>query len=124
MKRFGELVYSRDNVPEKAASKAESHTPRIEAPERVRKGEAFEVKVSVGPHPSTPQHSIMWIDLYFYEEGRGFNPIHIARIEFSPGYTEPVASVVVKLEKSGVLYAVGYCNLHGLWEARKSIVVE
>ncbi|MEM4946415.1 MAG: desulfoferrodoxin family protein, partial [Archaeoglobaceae archaeon] len=31
------------------------------------------------------------------------------------------ASFKLKLNKSGVLYALAYCNLHGLWENRAEI---
>ena len=123
MKRFGDLVYTPEQAPQEVISKAETHTPKIEAPDKVKAGEPFEVKVSVGPHVMEPQHYIGWVELYYYEEGRQYNPIFVGKVEFTT-YTEPKATFTLKLQKSGVLYAISYCNLHGLWENRKEIKVE
>jgi superoxide reductase len=30
----------------------------------------------------------------------------------------------MKVKKPGVLHAVSYCNIHGLWESEKNIDVE
>ncbi|KSW11382.1 desulfoferrodoxin [Pyrodictium occultum] len=122
-KAFGELIYTRE-AGGPAASKAETHAPKIEAPEKVRKGEPFNVTIKVGPHPNEVQHSIRRLEIWFQEEGRAFNPIHIATIDLEPVYAEPEITITIKLEKSGTLYALGYCNLHGLWESRKEIKVE
>lgn len=124
MKAFGNLIYTPETASGEAISKVESHTPRIEAPSKVKANEVFEVEIKVGPHSSTVEHSIRRIELYFYEEGRKFNPILLASIDLTPVYTEPDIKITLKLKKSGVLYVIGYCNLHGLWEARKEIIVE
>jgi len=124
MKRFGDLIYSPETVEGEVAKKAESHTPKIEAPASAKAGEAFKVTVRVGPHPNTVEHSIRWVELYYYEEGRPFNPVFLGRVQFAPGYMEPEATFTLKLQKSGVLYALAYCNLHGVWESRKEIKVE
>ncbi len=121
--KFGELIYT-EEASGPAAAKKETHMPRIEAPDRVRKGEPFRVTIRVGPHPNEAAHSIRRVELWFTEEGRQFNPIHIATIFLEPGYGEPEVTVTVKLEKSGTLHALAYCNLHGVWEARKEIRVE
>lgn len=123
-KPFGDIIYSQEKAPQEVISKAETHTPKIEAPDKVKAGEPFEVKIFVGPHPNEVQHSIRWIELYFYEEGRAYNPIFIARIDLAPVYAEPDVKLKIKLQKSGTLYALEYCNLHGVWEARKEIKVE
>ncbi len=124
MKRFGELIYTPETASGEAISKVETHTPKIEAPDKVKAGEVFKVKVSIGPHPNKVEHSIRWLELYFAEEGRAFNPILLGRVFWTPGYAEPVVEFNIKLSKSGVLYAIAYCNLHGLWESRKEIKVE
>ncbi len=124
MKSLGELIYSQERAPGEAITKVETHTPKIEAPDVVKPNEAFEVKIFVGPHPNTVEHSIRRIELYFYEEGRSFNPIRLATVELEPVYSEPDIKFKIKLKKGGVIYAVEYCNLHGLWEARKEIKVE
>ncbi len=123
-RKFGELIYTPETASGEAISKVESHTPKIEAPDKVRAGEPFTVKITVGPHPNTVEHSIREIHLYFYEEGRAFNPVHIGSARFAPEYMEPQLVVTLRLKKSGTLYALAYCNLHGVWEARKEIIVE
>ncbi len=119
-----ELIYTVGSARGEALSKVESHTPRIEAPDVVKKGEVFRVKVSVGPHPNTLEHSIRYIELYFEEEGRAFNPVLIGRYELTPVYSEPVVEAYLKLQKSGKLIALEYCNLHGLWENYRDVRVE
>ena len=123
-KKFGDLIYTQEEAPEQAISKAETHTPKIEAPDTVKAGEPFIVKIKVGPHEMKSHHSIRYVELWFAEEGRPFNPVKVATVIWEPEYTVAEASVAVTLKKSGVLYAISYCNLHGLWEARKEIKVE
>jgi len=123
MKSFRELIYSPETASEEVISKVKTHTPRIEAPDIVKANQLFELRVSVGPHPSTVEHSIRRIEVYFYEEGRQFNPVHLATITLTPVYTEPDVKLTLKLEKSGAIYAIEYCSLHGLWESGKEIKV-
>jgi len=120
---FGELIYTPERASGEAVSKIESHTPKIEAPDNVKADQPFEIKVSVGPHPNTVEHSIRRIEVYLYEDGRSFNPILLASATLTPVYTQPTVKITLALKKSGTLYAVEYCNLHGLWEARKKITV-
>ncbi|MEM0015220.1 MAG: class II SORL domain-containing protein [Zestosphaera sp.] len=121
MKNFSELIYSPERASGEAITKVETHTPKIEAPEVVKANEPFEVRVFVGPHPNVVEHSIRRVELYFYEEGRPFNPVRLAAVELEPVYSEPDIRFKVKVRKGGVIYAVEYCNLHGLWEARKEV---
>ncbi len=123
MKKFSELLYGPEVEDKLAISKKESHTPRIEAPKEVKAGEPFTVRVYVQGHPNTVQHSFRWFELYFYEEGREFNPIFIARAGLTPEISEQEASFKIKLNKSGILYVLAYCNLHGVWENRIEIKV-
>lgn len=118
--------------------KGEKHVPVIEAPEKVKAGELFEVRVGVGkeiPHPNKMEHHISWIQLY-YKAADGVFLIELADFSFkahgavldvaAPGvaFCEPEGSVSVKLAQSGTLVALSYCNLHGLWESSKEITVE
>ncbi len=118
--------------------KSEKHVPVIEAADKVKKGEAVKVSVTVGkeiPHPNTTEHHISWIELYFLPRGEKF-PYQVVRLEFnahgaspqgpntSTVYTAPTASVEFKTEKSGTLIASSYCNIHGLWDYFKEISVE
>ncbi|MEM1957440.1 MAG: class II SORL domain-containing protein [Archaeoglobaceae archaeon] len=123
MKKFSELIYSYEVEDKLAISKRENHTPKIEAPKEVKAGEAFLVRIYIQGHPNTIQHSFRWIELYVYEEGREFNPIFVARAELTPEISEQEATFKVKLNKSSVIHAVAYCNLHGVWESRQEIKV-
>lgn len=128
--KFAEMIQSAD-------WKTEKHVPVIEAPESVKAGDSFVVKVSVGkeiPHPNTTEHHIRWIKLYFMPEGGKF-AYDLGSSEFSahgesaaganqgPAYSEPVMALGVKLNVSGTLTAVAYCNIHGLWESSQTIKV-
>ncbi len=115
--------------------KNEKHVPVIEIPENIQKGEVFNVEVAVGKeiaHPNTTEHFINWISLYFKPEN-GAAAIHIGKAEFvahgesakganqGPAYTEPSAVFKVKLDEPGTLFAVSYCNIHGLWESEVKV---
>lgn len=124
MKRLGELYQSGD-------FKGEKHVPVIHAPERVKKGDNIELNANIGeeiPHPNTLEHHILWIKLYFQPQGVKF-PVEIGSYNFSSHgeygtFTEPYVTVKFKAEKSGTIMATSYCNIHGLWESSKEIVVE
>ncbi|MDK2896612.1 MAG: superoxide reductase [Candidatus Atribacteria bacterium] len=130
MSNFGDLFQSAD-------WKQEKHAPVIEGPDEVKKGETFQLQVSVGkeiPHPNTTEHHIRWIEVYFLADGEKF-PIELGRAEFTahgestegpnqgPACTEPGVVLRAQLTKSGTLCATSYCNIHGLWVSQKSIKV-
>jgi superoxide reductase len=116
--------------------KTEKHVPAIDAPETVKVNEAFDVTVQVGKeiaHPHTSVHFIEWISLYLVEEGK---PAYaLGRFEFSAhgasaegadksgAYADPKVTVKIGLAKSATLKAVSYCNIHGLWEGEKAVLV-
>jgi superoxide reductase len=115
--------------------KAEKHVPVIECPDQVKADELFEVKVSLGkeiPHPNTTEHHIRWISLFFHPDGAKFT-YQVGRYEFSahgesvegankgPVYTHHEVTASLKISKQGVLYALAYCNIHGLWQSAKEI---
>ena len=58
------------------------------------------------------------------EEGRPYNPIHVATFDMGPTYGEPKVTFRMRLQKKSKLWVLSYCNLHGLWEASKEIAVE
>jgi len=118
--------------------KKEKHAPVIEAAEKVKKGEALSVKVSVGKeiaHPNTTAHHIRWIEVYFLPSGEKF-PYQVGRFEFashgesgkgpdtSTVYTSPEVNLKFKTEASGAILASSYCNIHGLWQSSKDVIVE
>ena len=122
---------------QKADWKKEKHVPAVECPEEVKAGELFEVKVSLGKeiaHPNTTEHHIRWISLYFHPEGEKFT-YDVGYFEFNahgesvqgpnqgPIYTHHEIAFSMKINKPGTLYALSYCNIHGLWEYAKEIKV-
>lgn len=131
MSDFKELYQSAD-------WKKEKHVPVIEAPDKVKKGEFFNLRVTVGKevtHPNKTEHHIRWIAVYFHPQGEKF-PSQIGRTEFtshgesaqgpdtSTIYTHHQVTLAFKTDKPGIIYAAGYCNIHGLWENSKPISVE
>lgn len=105
----------------------EKHVPYIEAPESVKKGEPFEVTIIVGkdvPHPNTIEHHIKWIQVYAVIEGRPYNPVHVATFDLGPTFAEPKVTFKMKLDTNAILFALEYCNIHGLWENSKEIKVQ
>jgi superoxide reductase len=117
--------------------KTEKHAPVITGPDKINKGQVLEVEVSVGKqiaHPNTTEHHIKFIELYFLATGEKF-PAQLARFEFnahgesvqgpntSTIFSEPKATLVFRTEKSGVIMAIAYCNIHGLWKSEKEIKV-
>jgi superoxide reductase len=122
--KFGDLIYTFDAAAGEALGKRESHTPKIEAPARVKPDELFDLKVTVGPHPNTVEHAIRWIMVAFEEEGRAFNPVYLGKASFNAVTTQPEVTLKVRLAKGGVIHAVEYCNLHGLWAGKKEIKIQ
>ncbi len=117
--------------------KSEKHVPVIECADSVAAGDTLEVTVSVGKeiaHPNTTEHHIRWINLYFKPDDDKFS-YHIGSYEFNahgeaaaganqgPVYTEPSVRAGFKANKTGTIFAVSYCNIHGLWESSKQVKV-
>jgi len=111
--------------------KGEKHVPVIHVPDKIKEGEEFELKVSIGDairHPNTLEHHICWIKVFYVEKDGKF-PVELATFNFQAhgeagAFTEPVGVTRIKLHTSGKIYAVSYCNIHGLWESSKDITVE
>ncbi|MCT4617989.1 MAG: class II SORL domain-containing protein [Marinisporobacter sp.] len=124
MNNLGQMIQSGD-------WKGEKHVPIIHASEKIEKEALTEIKVSIGDaikHPNTMEHHISWFKLFFLPENGKF-PIELGTFEFRAHgegniFDEPCVSTYAKFEKSGTLYALSYCNLHGLWESSKEIIVE
>ncbi|WP_457569515.1 class II SORL domain-containing protein [Desulfurobacterium sp.] len=91
------------------------HTPVIEAPAKVKKGEWFDVKVVVGKdiaHPNTKEHWIQFISLWA-------DNFIVGRATLEPEVAASEVTFKVRLEKDAVLTAQAYCNLHGLWHSEE-----
>jgi len=99
--------------PEPAGKR--KHTPVIEAPAKVKKGEWFEVRVVVGkdiPHPNTREHWIEHISLWAGD-------FLAARADLEPERAASEVVFKIKLEETTTLTACAYCNLHGLWHSEE-----
>lgn len=118
--------------------KSEKHVPVIEAPIKVKKSEFFKVTITVGKeiaHPNKTEHHIRWITVLFHPAGEKF-PYQIGKAEFSAHgesvqgpdtssvYTHHEAALSFKTDKPGMIYASSYCNIHGLWQSAKELMVE
>lgn len=117
--------------------RSEKHVPVIKAPDSVKAGEVFDVKVTLGKeiaHPNTTEHHISWISLYYHAEDEKF-PHQVGHYAFSahgestegpnqgPVYANHEATVSLKISKPGTLHALAFCNIHGLWESSSPIAV-
>src|SRR6476469_6976073 len=72
------------------------HTPKITAPESVKRGQWFDVTVDIGAggeHPSLSEHAIRYIALYI-------NTAEIARVYLHPVYCLPIATDTVVIPLS------------------------
>lgn len=119
-KRFGNEVKPPDQQG------WEKHTPEIKAPKKVKAGTPFTVTVTVGAtrrHPNTVSHHIKWIQL-FAVQANDRPMVHVGTFDFGPTFADPSVSVPVMLEKSARIYALGYCNLHGVWDGSARVEVE
>ena len=100
--------------------KSEKHVPAITID---KEDGALKIKAFVGEeieHPNTLEHHIAWIKVFFKPEGAKF-PIEVGSYEFAAHgeddlLTVPCAEATVKADKGGEVYALSYCNIHGLWE--------
>ena len=118
--------------------KKEKHVPVIEVSNKIKKGEQSKIRVVIGkeiPHPNTTEHHIRWLSLYFLPKGEKF-PYQIGKYKFSAHgesvegpntstvYTMPDIEANFRTDKSGTIFALSYCNIHGLWENSQEINVE
>jgi superoxide reductase len=95
------------------------HTPKITAPDSVKRGQWFDVTVSIGAggeHPSLSEHSIRYIALYI-------NTAEISRVYLHPVYSFPKVTFSIALDEGGSLRAIAEPNHSAGWEAAKKITV-
>lgn len=130
MSKIGDQLQSAD-------WKSEKHAPVIDCDDSVATGESLTVTAQVGKeiaHPNTTGHHISWINLY-YKPTDEKATYHIGTYEFNahgasgagddegPVVTDPCVMTSFRPKKSGTLFAMSYCNIHGLWESSKEISV-
>ena len=95
------------------------HTPKIVAPDSVKRGEWFTVTVSVGvggQHPSLSEHFVRYVALYK-------DTVEIARTYLHPVYSSPTVTFTIALDEGGSLRAVVEPTHSAAWEASKKIDV-
>jgi superoxide reductase len=95
------------------------HTPRIVAPDSVKRGEWFEVSVTVGVdsmHPSLAEHFVRYIALYK-------DTVEISRIYLHPVYSAPKVTFTIALDEGGLLRAEAEPTHSSAWRATKTIAV-
>jgi superoxide reductase len=95
------------------------HTPKIVAPDAVKRGQWFDVTVSVGAggdHPSLGEHFVRYIALYI-------NSAEISRVYLHPVFSFPKVTFTIALDEGGVLKAVEEPTHSAAWEATKPIKV-
>jgi superoxide reductase len=95
------------------------HTPKIVAPDSVKRGQWFDVTVNIGAggdHPSLSEHAIRYIALYI-------NTAEISRVYLHPVYSFPKVTFTIALDEGGSLRAIAEPNHSAGWEASKKIAV-
>ena len=95
------------------------HTPRIVAPDSVKRGQWFDVTVNIGAggdHPSLSEHFVRYIALYK-------DTAEIARIYLHPVFSFPKVTFTIALDEGGSLRAVAEPTHSAAWEASKKIAV-
>lgn len=117
--RLGQFFQTADNEGR------EKHTPIIECPASVAAGEYFDLYVTVGkevPHPNKPEHHIKWVQLFGrFESGQ---VVHLATFDFAPTLVEPRIKATLVFDRPVTIFALAFCNIHGLWENYAEIKVQ
>ena len=95
------------------------YSRKIVAPDSVKRGEWFNVTVSVGQgsqHPSLQEHFVRYVALYK-------DSVEIARTYLHPVYSAPIVTFTIALDEGGSLRAVEEPTHSAAWETSKKIEV-
>ena len=95
------------------------HTPKITAPDSVKRGQWFDVTVNIGSgsdHPSLSEHFVRYIALYI-------NTAEISRVYLHPVYSFPKVTFTIALDQGGSLRVIAEPTHSAGWEASKKITV-
>ncbi len=95
------------------------HTPRIVAPESVKRGQWFDVTVTVGAdsmHPSLAEHFVRYIALFK-------DTAEIARVYLHPVFSAPKVTFTIALDEGGTLRVQAEPTHSAAWEASRKIAV-
>ena len=102
--------------PDNLTATEKKHAPVIGIPSYVKTNQIFFLTVEVGRtlHVMTPNHWIMWIEVYL---GNSL----VSRTEFSPLSPQPSVTVPLSVGGPTTLKVMEQCNLHGIWESKVNI---
>jgi len=102
--------------PDNLTVTEKKHAPVIGIPGYIKTNQVFFLTVEVGRtlHVMTPNHWIMWIEVYL---GNSL----VSRTEFSPLSPQPSVTVPLSVGGPTTLKVMEQCNLHGIWESRVNI---
>ncbi len=95
------------------------HTPKIVAPDSVKRGQWFDVTINIGAggeHPSLSEHFVRYIALYI-------NTAEISRVYLHPVYSAPKVTFTIALDEGGSLRAIAEPTHSAGWEGTKKITV-
>ncbi len=96
------------------------HTPKIEAPDTVKRGQWFDVTVTVGAgstHPSLSEHFVRYVALYK-------DSAEISRVYLHPVFSYPKITFTIALDEGGTLRAVAEPTHSAAWESARKITVQ
>jgi len=96
----------------------QKHLPWIAIPDFIKEGEEFEAVVKVGEvdHPMCPSHYVKWICICV--DGK-----LIEKVKLDPSSDKSEAAFKISLNKDSEIEAREECNLHGLWESSRKVVL-
>lgn len=96
------------------------HLPLISAPDTVKAGECFDVRIRVGDGMALMQARDHFIDFVALYAGN----VYLARADYAPILTCPETVFRIRLPSPlGPLRAFAYCNTHGTWESQRPVTV-
>ncbi len=95
----------------------QTHLPWIVMPEFIKKNEKFYADVKIGEvkHSMEKNHFIRCIRLYINDE-----QIECKKLRLSD---RPEARFRISLEKNSTIKVWAECNIHGMWETEKKIIL-
>jgi len=116
-------AYERQISPDFDAHKTAydpKHTPKVTAPDTVKKGEWFDVTIEIGQgarHPSLVEHHVRWIGLYKGE-------VELVRAYMHPVHSSPKVTFTIRLEEDATLRALEEPTHTTAWITEHKVTVE
>lgn len=114
------VFYQINKAGPEPSEMAKKHCAAVCVQDQPVAGKPFAVFVRIGgiPHPMENGHHIQFFDLFVED-------LYVSRVSFIPVVNSPEATLYLTLAREGktTLRVVSRCNLHGLWEGKRDIVV-